>query len=113
MTIWPDASLSVNPLLSAKNPQTDELHLPQRRLNGLSRDPDLPEVPSRRLSRSNVSHDQRLSRPESGWAQIEGAAAMRFRRSREVYPIYGRLSSLIEGNDWCTLSASGVSYADL
>ena len=27
-----------------------------------------------------------VSSPESGWAQIEGAAAMRFRKSREVYP---------------------------
>jgi hypothetical protein len=33
-------------------------------------------------------------------------------RSREVYPIFGKLCSLIERNDWCTLSASSVSYAD-
>jgi len=75
----------------------------------------LPARSCKRASQnsSNLFRAQPSSSPESGWSQIKGAAAMRFRRSREVYPIFGSLGSLIERNDWCTLSASGVSYADL
>jgi hypothetical protein len=44
--LWPDDLLSVNPLPLAQRPQTDEPDLPLHlRLNGLSREPNLPANP--------------------------------------------------------------------